>query len=679
MPDAPVGLKARPQALPRWMTTLLAVTLAAPCSVAGRIELPRPVDLDPKIETLLAPLSSMPAIQRGGEALKVEIEPGAAAEPATVEAALMPSFGRVRLRISLGKPVGVDLDVGSRLWPDRRVDRLSYALPADLLPDLYDLEVGVPGAGLLSAGSGTDQQRRAVSIVAGYPAAPRVVVIADPSVGDPRPVLDAALDAIQRGEIEQALEFLQRSIGNPITSERWAALARVIREVNLVRPDFVLVTGDLTFLLHARALPYEYEDAWRLLDRLEVPAFLTPGNHDLYAIDDYLGDTEPIVDGRYLWLQYFGPLHYSVDIGSALHLASINTFDWPSLAPFALDAGFDTVSGGQVLAPQLAWLESDLRAYRARAPDGMLLTIAHHDPSWIQRRHPWSGEGRLELRDLLAATRVGAHFSGHTHEDRVARYVDGDIVETNGRPHVDQPVQQLHYVKRDDSLDQARTQEQLGAILRSPESGPLFVSTTTAASQLVGEDWGLGGYWGWRLVDLRSQDSAGGFDPASFGYPVTRAFLDRRAERPENWTEEHAQFGLFSYPSFELDQEITAGNNGTARESEMLITSRLLADLDIVPRLTVAAADRQPLRAEGGEVQKIRYGEGRADVWVRARVPAESALRVRVGPEHESPEPEPATPTVPAPADNTRFGGGLSLCLIVLLMTAALARIRISK
>ena len=653
--------------------SLLLAALFSCCSLpdlalaqvpAAAIEIPLPAALDPKIETLLAPLSSIPTIQRADELLAVEIEPGAASDAASVEAWLQPSFGSLRPRIALGQPVEHLVDTISRIWPGRRVDRLHYRLPAELLPDLYDLEVAVAAPSPLGSARGNDHQRRAVSIVMDYPRSPRVVVLADPSIGDPRPLQDAAIDAVQRQEYAQALLLVQRSVGNPVSSERWAALNRVIREINLVRPDFVLVTGDLTFLAFPQALPYEYEDAWHLLDRLEVPAFLTPGNHDLYAVDDYLGETPPLWDGKDLWLRYFGPLHYSTDVGSQLHLVSLNTFEWPSLDPFPVEDEFDTRAAGQVLGEQLAWLDADLRRYRERSPGGTVLSYAHHDPSWMQRRHAWTGEGRLETRELLAQHGVGAHFSGHTHEDRVARYFRGDVVETNGRPHVDgHMVRELHLLLRDGNLDTNPSQGELGAILREPRHGPLFVSTTTAASQLVGDIWGLGGYWGWRLAHIDSRDGKGGLDPADFGYPVSQEYLEQRAERPENWTAEHAQYGVFSYPSHELDQEIL--DEG----SRLRVTSRLLTDLEIHPRLIIAAAEGQPLYAQNAEILQVRYGNGLAEARLKAIVPAQEQIDIVLGrasaTKSDSPSPQ-------------RFGGSWGWTTLI-VMALALVRRRMAQ
>ncbi len=633
-------------------TTLITALCLLGLQAHAQVDLPLPAGLDPKIETILAPLNGVPTIQRADELLAVELAAGAAQDPLNIRAWLIPSFGQIRPRIDIGGPVVVQAGIPSTLWPKRQVDSLRFVLPADLLPDLYDLHVNIPGDSPGAALSGEDHQRRALSIVADYPASPRVVVIADPSVGDPRPLQDAALDAIQRQEYEQALAFAQRSVGNPMTAERWAAFAQVVREINLVQPDFVIITGDLTFAVHPQGVPYEYDDAWKLLDKLEVPAFLSPGNHDLYALDDYSGQDLSEVDGKELWQLFFGPLRFGVDIGPKLHLVSINTFDWPTLEPFPAWDDFDTLAGGQILPEQMAWLEQELLGYRARNPDGTLITFAHHDPSWIQNRHPWKGEGRLESRDLFAAAGVAAHFSGHTHEDRVARYYEGDIVETNGRPHRDHTVRELHLILRDNTFVQdGLSQDQLGTILREPTHGPLFVSTTTASSQLAGDVWGLGGYWGWRLMNWNNI-AGQGFDPIDLGYPATEEFLARRAERPENWTAAHAQFGLFSYPSFELTAE--------PGESSITLQSGLLADLQVSPLLQIAAEPGQALAADGGEIMHVRYGDGLAQARVRASLPAGGSLSLRL--RHAN------SPTATRNGTDPGRGGALSwlwLCLLL--------------
>lgn len=596
---------------------LVLVVGAVPVSSSNVdvFDAPLPPDVDPKVETVVRPLSAAPSIVTVEETLIIELS-DQVGEVSDVSASLVPSFGHVRTPIDLGGPVQIDSEVASGLWPDRTVTAATFELPDDAaLAGLYDVHV----SWISAEGSGQDAQRRAVDVVEQHPEDPRVVVIADPSVGDPRPIQEGAEDAAA-GDPDSLVDKTSRTAGVTDGNGRWGALEQVIEEINLVRPDFVLVAGDLTFGVHPRAAPYEYADAWRLFDRLEVPSFFSPGNHDLYAFDDYLDDEDDVhaMDGLEMWQAYFGPAYYSTDIGPDLHLVSLNTFDWEQRMPFP-PPDFPTRSGGQIRQQQFDWLHRDLATYRADNPRGAIVTLAHHDPSWIRARHPWPGANRLELRDLLAAYDVGVHFAGHTHEDRVARYHHGNIVQTSGRPHRGDPVAVLSYLRRDDTIDHSWSQDRLGRILRQPAHGPLFVTTTTAASGLKGEDWGLGGYWGWRLADL-TESPQGGYDPNRFGYPATREFLDEHAERPENWNADHAEFGLFSYPSYHLSSRTLEGNDGDSNRAVVEIVSELATDLRTTLRVVVAG-NAETVHVEGGQMLRTRSDGDVTDVWVTTTVP----------------------------------------------------------
>lgn len=594
------------------LVLLLGAVPVTPSPGNGEPGVPASPDVDPKVDAVVRPLGAAPSILTTDERLVIELD-DRLGRVSDISASLVPSFGHVRAPIPLAPPVAVIPDAASGLWPARTVTAATFDLPDNAqLTGLYDVHVTWRS----QDGSGDDRQRRAVNVVDEHPEAPRVVVIADPSVGDPRPIQEGAEDAAE-GKPGSLIDKTLRTVGATDGNGRWGALEQVIEEINLVSPDLVLVAGDLTFGIHPRAAPYEYEDAWRLFDRLEVPSFVSPGNHDLYAFDDYVNDDVHAMDGLEMWEAYFGPVYYSVDIGPDLHLVSLNTFDWQQRMPFP-PPDFGTLSGGQVRQEQFDWLREDLAAYRAGNPTGAIVTLAHHDPSWVQARHPWPGDNRLEMRDLLAAYGVGVHFAGHTHEDRVARYHRGNIVQSNGRPHRGDPIGVLSYLRRDDTIGHSWTQDRLGRILRQPAHGPLFVTTTTAASGLKGEDWGLGGYWGWRLADL-TQAPQGGYDPNRFGYPVTRDFLDQRAERPDNWNPDHAQFGVFSYPSYHLATRTIAGNDGRSDHAVVEITSELATELDITLRVVVSG-EPKTLRAEGGQIIRTRTAGAVTDVWVKTTI-----------------------------------------------------------
>ena len=593
-----------------------AVLLAATVPVRAVASHDHPVlpDVFPKIDLIVSPLSSQPAIVEPGDTLRVELDHNRTF--GIIGAILTPSFSQVRGGVGL-QPFASAPSTPSRLWPDRLVDAVDFAIPplgGPFVEDLYDLTI-------VTLGGGSDIQHRAVKVMEQIPDVPTIAVIADPSVGDPRPIQEGAEDFVATGSMDSLVDKTVKTIGNPMNEDRWAALGRAIDEINLVQPDFVVVSGDLTFALYPRPANVEYEDAYRILSRLQVPTYLTPGNHDLYNFDYDDLDRPHTTDGWELWQQYFGPLYWSTDIGDDFHLVGLNTYDWPASEREPFDEGneFSTRSGGQIQAEQFAWLADDLSSWRSANPDGKILTVAHHDPSWKQARHPWAGERRLDLRELFAQHDVGVHFAGHTHEDRVARYHDGDIVETNGR---DGTHGELHYLPAGGGLDESWSQGDLGAIIRDPSHGPLFITTTTVSSVLKGSDWGLGSYWGWRYGTL---DAIGtGFDPNSLGYPATRAFLDGIAERPGRWNEEHAEYGVFSYPSYHLSATV----DGTDSERTVTVVNDLLVEMTVEVPVVVEADSVDEVSVTGGTILRSRSADGRTELIVGITVLAETTANV---------------------------------------------------
>lgn len=568
-------------------------------------------DVDPKVDAIVSPLASTPTILEDGDQLRVEVDPARVdADPAEIDAHLSPSFGAAQVEVPL-RLAEVATDEPSEVWPDREVTALTFeaiqlSREEAIVEDLYDLHLSWGPTPVSS-----DVQPRAVSLVDSFPDRPRVVVIADPSVGDPRPIQEGAQDSVDQADPRPAAEWTLQTVGVPTEDEgRWGALQKTIQEVNLVDPDIVLVAGDLTFGLYPRPLTHEYEDAYTLINKIEAPTFLTPGNHDLYTFHE---EPEPYVhDGKRLWPAYFGPWYYSVDLPGGLHLLSLNTYDHSQEDRVPVGPDGIQPSGGGIGDEQLAWLTGDLLGFRQSNPDGKIVSFAHHDPSWKNGSHPWFGPAKLELRDLLADVDAAVHFAGHKHNDRVARYHEGHVVETNGQAGGERG--KLHYVLRNDTLDDGFTQAQLGEILREPEHGPLFVTTTTAASGLKGPYWGHGGWWGWRQGVLDWDGH--GLDPAALGYPATESFVDHHAERPERWNADHAQYGLFSYPSFFLNRTLDGPNDGTRTSVTMTVENDLFTTESLVLPFHLRGEDPDAVNVGGGDIVKARTDGEEVDVWV---------------------------------------------------------------
>ena len=84
------------------------------------------------------------------------------------------------------------------------------------------------------------------------------------------------------------------------------------------------MAGDLTFGQDAPGkYVAEYEEAWRVFNRVRAPTYMVLGNHDGYV--------QSGVDGKALYRETFGPFYYGVDVGEDLHVVALDTYDWSAL------------------------------------------------------------------------------------------------------------------------------------------------------------------------------------------------------------------------------------------------------------------------------------------------------------------------------------------------------------
>lgn len=168
--------------------------------------------------------------------------------------------------------------------------------------------------------------------------------------------------------------------------DTFGSLAGCVEHLNQLptRPDAVLVTGDMT----NDGEPVDYEALVELLDRLAMPYYPIPGNHD---------DREHVRRAfRHLGvLPATGPLHYTVE-----HLP---------VGLIALDTVVPGQTHGHLGAEQLAWLEATLDA----APDRPTIVFLHHPP------FP-TGIDHMDAIRLADAEALRAIIARHAQVERVA-------------------------------------------------------------------------------------------------------------------------------------------------------------------------------------------------------------------------------------------------------------------
>jgi len=196
--------------------------------------------------------------------------------------------------------------------------------------------------------------------------------------------------------IAQISDMHLRTDGRPLKGkiDSVAALDAAIKHLNALspRPDMALVTGDLV----NKALAQDYAGLRRELDRLEMPYYVIPGNHDDRAMmSDTFADLGYLpVDGKFL--------HYTLE-------------DYP-LRLIGLDTKHDEGDGGEFCAERLAWLDDTL----GNQPDRPTFIFMHHPPfaTGIGFMDDPAFIGSGELEAVVARHSQIKHIvCGHMHRD----------------------------------------------------------------------------------------------------------------------------------------------------------------------------------------------------------------------------------------------------------------------
>lgn len=254
-------------------------------------------------------------------------------------------------------------------------------------PDLYDLTVQV--------GDETYTQKNAVQVIKEFSSTPTFVHITDLHIGfagrPPR------------------YEFV----------DTYGVFRRLTDEINLLRPDFVVITGDLVDWSN----DIKWNSFYYLLTQFRVPVYTLVGNHDYYRENWWTPDT---LTKTYQHSSVKSLDYYICNINSYRDYA----FDYGPIRVVCLDSGYDvwsapdkvkdvlTPKGSGVTPTQLTWLENVLRTgtrgnfvfmhHPVMRKAGFIDTT--EDDGCIRER-----DGFIKLCKNTGS--VGAVFSGHTHQE----------------------------------------------------------------------------------------------------------------------------------------------------------------------------------------------------------------------------------------------------------------------
>jgi 3',5'-cyclic-AMP phosphodiesterase len=191
--------------------------------------------------------------------------------------------------------------------------------------------------------------------------------------------------------------FLLVQLSDPHIGATWAdgdpvaGLAAAVESVRRLPddPDAVLVSGDLA----DNAADGEYEVVRELLEQLDAPVYVLPGNHD---------DRDALRRHFDVPGTMGTPVQYAVDVGP--------------LRLLMLDSTRPGEDRGELDVDRLAWLDAELAA----APDRVTLLAMHHPPmstgiaAWDELGLPVAD--RRALGEVLRRhPQVRRLVAGHVH------------------------------------------------------------------------------------------------------------------------------------------------------------------------------------------------------------------------------------------------------------------------
>src|SRR5450759_4279745 len=365
----------------------------------------------------------------------------------------------------------------STQWPllkpgggtDRRVYLVKVNVPYSIPDDLYDLTVSCT----IEGHTYTDTQTNSLDVIKQFNAKFNFIQMSDIHVYGPENPDASFFYSHSRDERSARRTTYDASP----TGQGWGAtyLHKEIMEINRIRPDFCVFTGDYDFgqrYFHQNegapwndSTQYEFEQSWfyQEIQALEVPVYIVIGNHDGYEYSNSFYSPKSPNDEDWFtnWTHLYSPLYFTFNYGQDNKFFAVNTMDWSGdqralqdylgliLQPIkylgAAQSGGDTWLAGissqrlnainlNNFTGQLGWLRDQLAA--SQGSKTRILAM-HHDPwkdngsggMWASNgSSDWLGQieggldmgngpGRLALIKLATLYHSALMISGHDHSD----------------------------------------------------------------------------------------------------------------------------------------------------------------------------------------------------------------------------------------------------------------------
>lgn len=218
----------------------------------------------------------------------------------------------------------------------------------------------------------------------------------------------------------------------------YALVRALIDEVNRQKPDFLILTGDLSF----NGERDSHLELANLLSTVEdTQVLVLPGNHDMYspepvsALGDSTQPTESITayDFQQIYANYGYAHAYSYDETTLSYIYELAEDKWAlmldtTLSRYNEEADY-SITSGAIEEPTYKWLEENL-AY-AKENGISVISFTHHNLLAHNELFVsgYTLQNSEQIAALYAKYGVSLNFSGHLHVQSISQLtVDGHTV-----------------------------------------------------------------------------------------------------------------------------------------------------------------------------------------------------------------------------------------------------------
>jgi|GEM_PF-7062015 len=184
-------------------------------------------------------------------------------------------------------------------------------------------------------------------------------------------------------------------------------LEKIIKEINLINPEFVLLTGDFV----GSGVPGYYINFLSILSELEVPIYIVAGNHEIFSHTLPNGVSyPPYPQHKAVYEKYIGPLYYDFQYNNHLYIGffTANFGRW-------MDEQENSVGGFRLENSKREWISRELEKFK----NFPLKILFNHFPSaiWLSTSEEGPKFGEYELRSLYDNYKINMELHGHLHRD----------------------------------------------------------------------------------------------------------------------------------------------------------------------------------------------------------------------------------------------------------------------